>query len=346
MLFSVLVPIYNIARYLPQCVESALAQSERDFELVLVDDGSTDGSGQLCDAFFAQHPDRIRVIHQPNSGLILARRAGIAAAKGDYCVFLDGDDALEPDCLTIVRETIERHNADIVIYNNYSYFEDDQTREPNAPVFADKSVFCGEEKKRVYRELIASWRLNNIWTKAIRTNLLQADDTPYADFAANPHTEDLLQTLYPVTHASCIVYRTKELYLYRRHSRGMTQNLELSQITRLYHAAVLRQLRAYMTQWGMDSQEELDRLSARKVNALLTLFWQYYRGAKSAAQKKAALDYDWGALLDEESKAYSKNPALSSIRRMQMHAVLNKQRLLLDCFVWFGGIRMRAKHGA
>lgn len=346
MLFSVLVPIYNISRYLPECVKSALAQSEQDFELVLVDDGSTDGSGQLCDALFTQHPDRIRVIHQQNSGLILARRAGIAAAKGDYCIFLDGDDALEPDCLAIVRETIERHNADIIIYNNYSYFEDDQTREPNAPVFADETVFCGEEKKRVYRELIASWRLNNIWTKAIRTNLLQADDTPYMRFAANPYGEDLLQTLYPVTHALCIIYRTSELYRYRRHSRSMMRELDLNQIARLYDPTVLEQLRAYMTKWGMDSQEELDRLSARKINALLTLFWQCYRGAKSAAQKKAALDYDWGALLDEESKAYSKNPALSFVRRMQMHAVLNKQRLLLDCFVWFGGIRMRAKHGA
>lgn len=346
MLFSVLVPVYNISRYLPECVKSALSQSEQDFELVLVDDGSTDGSGQLCDQYQVQHPDRVRVIHQPNSGLILARRAGIAAAKGDYCIFLDGDDALEPDCLATVRETIARYHADIVIYNNFSFFEDDQTREPNAPVFADGTLFRGEDKRRIYRELIASWRLNNIWTKAIKTELLRADDTPYERFAANPHTEDLLQTLYPVTHANCIVYRTKELYLYRRHSRSMTQKPELSQITRLYNAAVQQQLRAYMTQWGMDSQEELDLFNARKVNALLTLFWQYYRGAKGAKQKQMALNYDWSALLDEESKAFSNNAKLSRVRRMQMHAVLTKQRVLLDCFAWFGGIRMRAKHGA
>lgn len=346
MLFSVLVPVYNVSRYLPECVESALSQSERDFELVLVDDGSTDGGGQLCDRYQAQHPDRIRVIHQPNSGLILARRAGIAAARGGYCVFLDGDDALEPDCLATVRETIARYRADIVIYNNYSFFEDDRTREPNRPVFADGTVFRGEDKRRVYRELITSWRLNNIWTKAIKTELLQSDDTPYERFAANPYGEDLLQSLYPVTHATCIAYRTSELYLYRRHGRSMTQRVELSQITRLYNADVQQQLRAYMTQWGMDSQEELELFNARKVNALLTLFWQYYRGAKGAKQKQPALDYDWGALLDEESRGFSKNGKLSRVRRMQMHAVLQKQTFLLDCFAWFGGIRMRAKHGA
>ena len=346
MLFSVLVPVYNIMRYLPECVASALSQSEQDFELILVDDGSTDGSGQLCDQYAAEHTNRIRVIHQPNSGLILARRAGIATAKGEYCIFLDGDDALEPDCLATVHETILQHEADIVIYNNFSFFEDDQTREPNASVFADGSVFRDEEKKRIYRELIASWRLNNIWTKAIRTELLQADDTPYARFAANPHTEDLLQTLYPVTQASCIVYRAKELYLYRRHSRSMTQKLELSQITRLYNADVQQQLRAYMTQWGMDSRQELDLLNARKVNALLTLFWQYYRGAKGAKQKRMALDYDWCALLDAESRGFSTNDKLSRVRRKQMHALIHKQRLVLDCFAWLGGIRMRAKHGA
>lgn len=214
------------------------------------------------------------------------------------------------------------------------------------PVFADYSVFRGAEKERIYRELIASWRLNNIWTKSIKTELLQADDTPYARFAANPHTEDLLQTLYPVTQANCIVYRAKELYLYRRHSRSMTQKLELSQITRLYNADVQQQLRAYMTQWGMDSRQELDLLNARKVNALLTLFWQYYRGAKGAKQKRMALDYDWCALLDAESRDFSTNDKLSRVRRKQMHALIHKQRLVLDCFAWLGGIRMRAKHGA
>ena len=346
MFFSVLVPVYNAERYLVECVESALQQTERDFELVLVDDGSTDTSGQMCDQYAADHPDMVRVIHQQNGGLILARRAGIRVAQGRFCVFLDADDALETDALAVVRETIEKTGADIVIFNNYSFFEQEQRREPNTPVFADYSVFRGAEKKRVYRELIASWRLNNIWTKAIRTDLLQADDTPFSLYAANPHMEDLLQTLYPVTHAEKIVYRTQQLYLYRRHGSSMTRNLNLTQISRLYNGAVLKQLRVYMTRWGMDSQAYLELFYTRSINALITLFWQHYRIAVNAEQKKQVLAYDWGALLDEESMAFAKSKRISFLRRAQMRVILQKRKLLADLFVAYGNIKMRASHGA
>ena len=346
MFFSVLVPVYNAERYLEECVNSALHQTERDFELVLVDDGATDESVAMCDRFAAAHPELVRVIHQQNGGLICARRAGIAAARGRFCVFLDADDALEQECLSTIRETIEQTCADIVIFNNFSFFEEDKRTEPNAPVFTDNTVFCGEEKKRIYMELIASWRLNNIWTKAIRTDLLQADDTPFDRFASNPHMEDLLQTLYPVTHAERIVYRTNELYLYRRHGSSMTRKLNLSQISRLYNGAVLQQLRAYMTQWGMDTPEYLELYHTRKINSLLTLFWQHYRSADGREQKKQVLSFDWGALLDEEALRFARGKKLPPLRRLQLNAILSKNMLLADAFVAIGNIRMRASHGA
>ena len=322
MFFSVLVPVYNAERYLEECVNSVLCQTCQDFELVLVDDGATDESGAMCDRFASTQPELVRVIHQQNGGLILARRAGVASARGRFCVFLDADDALEPECLATIRETIEKTDADIVIFNNYSFFEEEQTREPNAPVFADYSVFRGAEKERVYRELIASWRLNNIWTKVIKTELLQADDTPFIHFAANPHMEDLLQTLYPVTHADCIAYRTRELYLYRRHGSSMTRNLNLAQISRLYNGVVLKQLRTYMSKWGMETQEYLDLFHTRSVNALITLFWQHYRTAANVEQKKQVLDYDWSALLDQESMKFVNSGRLSFLRRVQMRIIL------------------------
>ena len=96
MLLSILVPVYNSEKYLKECFDSVLNQRESDYELILVDDGSTDAGGAICDTYQARYPERVRVIHQQNQGLILARRAGIAAAQGDYCMFLDADDAYEP----------------------------------------------------------------------------------------------------------------------------------------------------------------------------------------------------------------------------------------------------------
>ena len=97
-LISVVVPVYNSAPYLETCLRSLLAQTWQDWEAILVDDGSTDGSARLCDTWAKKEP-RLRVIHQENAGVSAARNAGIAAARGDYLAFVDADDWVEPDYL-------------------------------------------------------------------------------------------------------------------------------------------------------------------------------------------------------------------------------------------------------
>jgi glycosyltransferase involved in cell wall biosynthesis len=346
MLFSILVPVYNSEQYLEECFESALRQSEQDFELVLVDDGSTDGGGALCDQYQERFPAKIRVIHQHNQGLIMARRVGIAAAKGDYCMFLDADDAYETQCLATIRETIERTNADIVVFNNYSFFEEDGSIEPNKAVFPDWSEFYGESKRLIYQKLIASERLNNIWAKAIRTPLLQGDDMQYELYADNPHGEDLLQSLYPVTHATKIAYRDKKLYRYRRHIGSMTRKLDIRLLERMFDHRVKAQLCRYMTLWGMDTPQYLEQLQARSMRSGLSTFWLHYRTAHTTAQKRELLDFPWGTRFDIEAKNPFANPYLSLNHRIQVSAILNKQILLLDCICMLGKIKMRASHGA
>ena len=115
MYFSVLIPVYQVKDYLCQSVDSVLNQDERDFEIVLVDDGSTDGSGEICDDYAARFPETVRVIHQTNQGLLMARRAGIRAAKGDWFVHLDSDDYMLPGALAAIRKTAEENRADLVL---------------------------------------------------------------------------------------------------------------------------------------------------------------------------------------------------------------------------------------
>ena len=91
MKFSVLVPVYNVEKYLKQCIESVLNQTYQSFELILVDDGSTDNSGAICDEYASKHKF-IKVIHKPNGGLLHTRRVSLAHATGDWYVFLDSDD--------------------------------------------------------------------------------------------------------------------------------------------------------------------------------------------------------------------------------------------------------------
>lgn len=110
---SIIIPVYNVAEWLSETVDSILAQTFRDFELVLVDDGSTDGSGELCDQY-AAGDNRIRVIHQKNAGVSVARNTGVAAAQGDYIGFTDSDDIIEADMYQRLLELAEAYDADIV----------------------------------------------------------------------------------------------------------------------------------------------------------------------------------------------------------------------------------------
>ncbi len=117
-LFSVIVPVYNVKNCLERCLDSVLEQTERDFECIVIDDGSTDGSGEICDAYANRDP-RIRVIHQENRGLSGARNAGLDAAQGVYVYFADSDDYLLPLLLEKVREQFEKvPGCDHVIFQN------------------------------------------------------------------------------------------------------------------------------------------------------------------------------------------------------------------------------------
>ena len=118
MLFSVIVPVYNVADYLPKCMESLLRQRCGDWELILVDDGSTDGkSPALCDEYAAKYPELVRVIHQLNGGLGAARNTGIEQARGDYLLFVDSDDTITETTLSRLSEEIGRTAADMYIFS-------------------------------------------------------------------------------------------------------------------------------------------------------------------------------------------------------------------------------------
>ena len=116
MLFSVIVPIYNVQKYLNRCIDSVLSQTFEDYELILVDDGSLDECGAICDEY-ANMNEKIKVIHKDNGGLVSARQAGIRIATGDYVFHLDGDDAILPDALESAYEIIQKHRPDIVSFS-------------------------------------------------------------------------------------------------------------------------------------------------------------------------------------------------------------------------------------
>lgn len=128
MLFSIIIPVYNVEKYLRDCLDSVLGQTCSDWEVVCVNDGSTDESGAILDEYLTKDP-RIRVITQVNGGLSAARNTGLANAKGDYILFLDSDDWLESIALEVLAANL--NGEDMLCFSGRRYFEESNTFHPS-----------------------------------------------------------------------------------------------------------------------------------------------------------------------------------------------------------------------
>jgi glycosyltransferase involved in cell wall biosynthesis len=146
MTYSIIVPIYNAGKYLHSCIDSILAQTDADYELILVDDGSQDFSGEICDTYAAAD-DRIKVFHQKNKGVVSARNKGIAMAQGDYICYVDADDRVEPRMLEKLRAYLKKyHEPDMLFFQANRDYGDQQKEIPNylAQGYYDKNRLIKE----------------------------------------------------------------------------------------------------------------------------------------------------------------------------------------------------------
>lgn len=167
-LISIIVPVYNVEKYLPTCVDSILAQSYERFELILVDDGSPDKSPQICDAYAATD-ERVRVIHQENGGLSAARNAGLDAARGELIGFVDSDDSISPTMYESLLRAMTAADADISLCN-YLLVDEAGARSSDGPGLRDE-VVTGRESILRRLEGEGSWYWVIAWNKLYRRAL-------------------------------------------------------------------------------------------------------------------------------------------------------------------------------
>jgi glycosyltransferase involved in cell wall biosynthesis len=185
MRISVIVPVYNVRSYLEEAVDSVLGQTYTRLEVILVDDGSTDGSGELCEEY-ARRDSRVRVIHQENRGLSAARNAGLDAMEGDLVAFLDSDDAYCPDMLLHMAEAMEKHGADIVECDIAVYDCDGRMGggkgRPGKSASAPEGVYSKVEALGMQkRGAIASYAWNKLYRRRIWRTLRYREGQNYED---------------------------------------------------------------------------------------------------------------------------------------------------------------------
>ena len=170
MLISFVIPVYNVEKYLNECVDSVITQNFRDLEIILVDDGSPDGSGQICDQY-AEKYGFVTVIHKTNGGLSDARNAGINAASGDYILFLDSDDYIANGSIAAIADYILKFSPDVVFLNAKKVFPDGRIVPIGDDYNAEK--INGKDKKTVMKHLASLPKYpGSACTKAIRRQLI------------------------------------------------------------------------------------------------------------------------------------------------------------------------------
>ena len=208
--FSIIVPVYNAGTYLEECIESIIAQSCSDFELILIDDGSTDGSAAICDNYETKYPGFVTVVHKVNQGPLLARCDGFVLSRGSYLLTVDSDDLLIPNALEFIYEAIAQTEADVVTYGftrNYQEFL-------NAMSSAAMLEYRVLEKKEALLLLCEGSTQNSMSLKAVKRECacLEVD---WGSYSGMVRAEDMLQTTFIYDVASVFCTILDSLYYYR-----------------------------------------------------------------------------------------------------------------------------------
>ena len=279
MKYSILVPVYNVEKYLQQCLDSLVQQTYRDFEVILADDGSTDGSGQICDEYAQRYPELFRVFHKQNEGLLLTRRFSLQQAKGEYILFVDSDDYVSPQLLETVDKAFNRYSCDMVLFNFIRFTEGKEDFwSPDIPVESG-AVFKHEEKQELYHHFVLNHLFVNMWVKAIRRDRVDID-VDYMDKNV-AKCEDVVQSLPLFNQCEQIVYIDAKLYYYRKNAGSMTLNYKESDFRD--YITSLSQTNTYLKLWQFSEQERQAYYTNR-----LYFFYELLRNVKQMQPAKYA----------------------------------------------------------
>ena len=224
-LISVIIPVYKVEAYLEKCLNSVINQTYSNLEIIVIDDGSPDNSGNIAD-LFAKKDSRISVIHKKNEGLSAARNTGISIATGEWISFVDSDDWLELNMYEFLIQAIEEIDIDLIIFKGYRDYDNSKYEEINS----FENDFFTTDKDIINRLQLATMYFTYApfspsvqgypWNKLIRTGLIKDNELSFStNVRAN---EDIIFNLHLFQHALKVQYCNISLYHYRYNETGIT----------------------------------------------------------------------------------------------------------------------------
>ena len=332
MKFSILVPVYNVEKYLEQCVESLLNQTYKgEYEIILVDDGSTDSSGLICDSYKKHNPDKIRVIHKENGGHTSARLEAVKNATGEYSLFCDSDDFVEINLLETIDSVLNNNpDTDMVMYS-FCYYENGNKKPRNISVWKETETFEGDKKKKLYNLLITTPYINSLCTKTIKTNILKNDSSDYRVLKDTDIAEDAYIVSYFITACQKIINIDKPLYNYRTNRKSISRSYNPQKIERKNILFLYQRFMELLPAWGMNNEETVNKIYSACFSNAMYLFRKHYEYAKNRNDRKTVLEYNWNSMLFDEVIANTQNYGnQNNVKLYQM--ILNKNHFQLNLY--------------
>jgi glycosyltransferase involved in cell wall biosynthesis len=304
-LISVILPVYNVKDFLPKCVASVCGQTYKNLEILLVDDGATDGSGALCDQL-AESDARIAVCHKPNGGLSDARNYGIARASGEYITCIDADDYVDSDYVEYLYELIRKYQTDLSVCQHRVVFSD-KVRDLGGT--GDELISAHDSIRRMlYHDVVDT----SAWAKLYRKSLFDGIQYPVGRIF-----EDIATT-YKLMHKAgqiALGYESKYCYIMRATSIVNTgfskKKLDLLEMT--------DQMAQEVLQWYPDLQSAVLR---RQVYARFSTLNQMLHTEECAAERKEIIRY-----IRQHGKAVLRDPNTPKRDRAAIHLLNISYRL-------------------
>ena len=224
-LVSIIVPVYNTSKFIDKCIDSLLDQTYGNIEIILVDDGSTDGSGEICDGY-CKADKRVRVIHKINGGLASSRKIGIESMTGQYAVIVDSDDWLDKDTIEECVHATEKYDTECVFF---SYIREYESQSLPVHIMDGSMLFAGDDVKTIYRRLWGLYgtemshpekgdSLVSCCMKLYSATILQK--AFFVDTKLVGGSEDALFNIYALRNCHSVYYLDKPFYHYRKQEEG------------------------------------------------------------------------------------------------------------------------------
>lgn len=226
-LISIIVPCYNVEQYLPKCIESILAQTYRNLEILLVDDGSPDRCGEICDEY-AKKDSRIKVIHKLNGGLAAARNSGQDAATGYAMMFVDSDDWLESDCCERAYQAMLKNNVELVMFDQYINYPNSQIVQHSFDDGKGARTFSKEQCEQLQaRVLNFNGKIAMAFMKLIRMDYLRKYNIRHVD-KLRQGAEGFVFNIQLFEHLTSAYYLNEPLLHYRYNSASISRTANIS----------------------------------------------------------------------------------------------------------------------